>query len=133
MDKRALNCLALWQVSKFGQNLQCSRFGVSLNTLTPQAVLMVGFYEHEIQEFRSVMLDMEADMVKVSDVALHGQLFVQSKTTTSALQIIICDKQMFQQTLRQALEAPGHMHTQVRNAWNLTLQLVCVSNRAWWP
>ena len=30
------------------------------------------------------------------------------------VQIIICDRRMFQQTLRQALEAPGHMHTQVR-------------------
>lgn len=26
---------------------------------------MVGFHEHEVQAFRSVMLDMEADMVKV--------------------------------------------------------------------
>ncbi|KAL3148075.1 hypothetical protein ABBQ38_014360 [Trebouxia sp. C0009 RCD-2024] len=56
----------------------------------PLAVLMVGFHEHEVQAFRSVMLDMEADMVK----------------------IIVCDKRMYQQTLRQALEAPGHMHTQ---------------------
>ena len=30
-----------------------------------QAVLMIGFHEHEIQAFRSVMLDMDADMVKV--------------------------------------------------------------------
>jgi len=56
----------------------------------PLAVLMVGFQEHEVQAFRSIMLDMEADMVK----------------------IIVCDKRMFQQTLRQALEAPGHMHNQ---------------------
>lgn len=26
---------------------------------------MVGFHEHEVQAFRGVMLDMEADMVKV--------------------------------------------------------------------
>lgn len=31
-----------------------------------QAVLMIGFQEHEIQAFRSVMLEMDADMVKVS-------------------------------------------------------------------
>lgn len=39
-----------------------------------QAVLMVGFYAHEIQAFRSVMLDMEADMVKV-EVGANKSLF----------------------------------------------------------
>ena len=34
-----------------------------------QAVLLVGFQESEVQVFRGVMLDMEADMVKVSLVA----------------------------------------------------------------
>lgn len=37
----------------------------SVKVAVLQAVLMVGFHEHEIQAFRSVMLDMEADMVKV--------------------------------------------------------------------
>lgn len=56
----------------------------------PLALLMIGFDESEVQIFRSIMLDMDADMVK----------------------IIVCDRQMFQGTLCQAMEAPGHMHTQ---------------------
>lgn len=56
----------------------------------PLAVLLVGFHEQEVQKFRSIMLDMDADMVK----------------------IIVCDKQMFQGTVEKAFQAPGHMHSQ---------------------
>lgn len=77
---------------------------------------MVGFHEHEVQAFRSVMLDMEADMVKV-----HFACSLLSSPAALMVifdvQIIVCDKRMFHQTLRQALEAPEpvcHMHTQVR-------------------
>lgn len=34
------------------------------------------------------------------------------------VQIIICDQHMFKRTLKQAMEAPGYMHTQVRSAVN---------------
>lgn len=62
----------------------------SADLFGPLAVLLVGFHEHEVQAFRGIMLDMDADMVK----------------------IIICDQHMFKRTLQQAMEAPGHMHTQ---------------------
>ena len=76
---------------------------------------MVGFYEHEIQAFRSVMLDMEADMVKVTHKtqSVDTSALQHCHHGLNLLQIIICDRRMFQQTLRQALEAPGHMHSQV--------------------
>lgn len=75
---------------------------------------MIGFQEQEIQAFRSVMLEMDADMVKVDSVNSCKLCFQQHiSSSKSGLQIIVCDRRMFQQTLRQALEAPGHMHTEV--------------------
>jgi hypothetical protein len=32
-----------------------------------QAVLLVGFFQEEVDQFRSMMLEMEADMVKVRE------------------------------------------------------------------
>ena len=37
-----------------------------------QAVLLVGFHEHEVQAFRGIMLDMDADMVKVKHQHQNG-------------------------------------------------------------
>ena len=37
-----------------------------------QAVLLVGFHEHEVQAFRGIMLDMDADMVKVKHRDIHS-------------------------------------------------------------
>ena len=36
-----------------------------------QAVLLIGFHEHEVQAFRGIMLDMDADMVKVKYYDSH--------------------------------------------------------------
>ncbi|KAA6423434.1 MAG: hypothetical protein FRX49_06495 [Trebouxia sp. A1-2] len=36
----------------------------SADLFGPLAVLLVGFHEHEVQAFRGIMLDMDADMVK---------------------------------------------------------------------
>ena len=36
-----------------------------LAALLVQAVLLVGFFQEEVDQFRSMMLEMEADMVKV--------------------------------------------------------------------
>lgn len=79
---------------------------------------MIGFDESEVQIFRSIMLDMDADMVKVNftQIQKHTMLHftkAAAQHISTCLQIIVCDRQMFQGTLCQAMEAPGHMHTQV--------------------
>lgn len=38
---------------------------------------MIGFHEQEIQAFRSVMLDMDADMVKVDSETFCKPCFLQ--------------------------------------------------------
>ena len=68
--KPALNCLVPWQVvagcsSLTSDSHHCLQCVIIMLQLL-QAVLMIGFQEHEIQAFRSVMLEMDADMVKVS-------------------------------------------------------------------
>ena len=54
--------------------------GIIHTLVFAQAVLMVGFHEDEIQAFRSVMLDMEADMVKVR---LGNKAIFKASTLTS--------------------------------------------------
>jgi hypothetical protein len=49
----------------------------------PQAVLLVGFMAEEVEAFRSFMLDMEADMVKVG--ACAGGVSARDKTETTLL------------------------------------------------
>lgn len=50
-------------------------------------------------------------------------------TNALCLQIIICDQHMFKQTLQQAMEAPGHMHTQVRSAVSMCT-LCCILSQS---
>lgn len=84
-----------------------------------QAVLLVGFQEHEVQVFRGIMLDMEADMVKVSQI-VSPEVVIEPSCVCSSLhgmlQIIVCDKTMFRKTLREAMESPGYMNSQVKPA-----------------
>lgn len=49
-----------------------------------QAVLLVGFQESEVQVFRGIMLDMEADMVKVSQRCMLVDMLLLQRSSLQA-------------------------------------------------
>ncbi|CAL8466395.1 g5931 [Coccomyxa elongata] len=65
--------------------------GTSEELFGPLAVLLVGFAQYEVDQFRAFMIDMDADIVK----------------------IITCTKKMLSSTLEQSLDSPAPVFEQL--------------------
>ncbi|BDA51235.1 hypothetical protein COCOBI_18-1120 [Coccomyxa sp. Obi] len=65
--------------------------GTSEELFGPLAVLLVGYAQYEVDQFRTFMIDMDADMVK----------------------IITCTRKMLSSTLEQSLDSPAPVFEQL--------------------